>query len=255
MKESEFITLVNAYLDHEITVEELHRLKKAVDTSAAHRRLFAQYRALHLATQAALADRTGEPAPLEEETSEGKVIAVPRSTFRRALPAATAVAASLLLGFFALPRILQVGAGHEPVAGTPDAPPAPVRVAAAEAPSPAPAPGRADVSLARAATGGAFHPAVHRTALYPWERSPAVRIVTHGAVAPHAGLLEEGFSQSSATRSTFLTLPDAGHNSFHAEPASARSVSPDGLPEWQLLIQEAAPGPGLEDMPEAAFPR
>ena len=61
MKDSEFIELVNLYLDHEISTADAARLEAEVQTNAARRQIYRQYCRIQKACRMAAADFQTEP--------------------------------------------------------------------------------------------------------------------------------------------------------------------------------------------------
>ena len=74
MKESEFIELLNLYLDHEISTADAARLEAEVQANPARRRVYQQYCRMQKACKLAAADfqTTGEPV---ETPADRKVVA------------------------------------------------------------------------------------------------------------------------------------------------------------------------------------
>jgi hypothetical protein len=74
MKDSEFIELLNLYLDHEISAADAARLEAEVQSNPARRRIYQQYCRMQKACKLLTADFQAEPAQTAP-TSERKVIA------------------------------------------------------------------------------------------------------------------------------------------------------------------------------------
>ena len=62
MKDSEFIQLLNLYLDHEISGADAARLESEVQTNAARRQIYQQYCRMQKACRMIAADFETEPA-------------------------------------------------------------------------------------------------------------------------------------------------------------------------------------------------
>ena len=74
MKDSEFIELLNLYLDHEITATDAARLEAAVQDSPERRRVYQQYCRMQKACTL-LAKDFKEPAPLDAAGETRKIVA------------------------------------------------------------------------------------------------------------------------------------------------------------------------------------
>ena len=121
MKDSEFIQLLNLYLDHEISGADAARLESEVQTNAARRQIYQQYCRMHKACRMIAADFETEPASAIG-ASEKKVIA-----FNPAAAAAIAAQRRRINGLYtfgtfaaiaACATIIFVSRGHQ---GTIDA--------------------------------------------------------------------------------------------------------------------------------------
>jgi len=72
MKDSEFIELLNLYLDHEITPANAARLEDEVRRNPGRRRIYLQYCGIHKACGIIAADfSTARPAPRRESVAAG----------------------------------------------------------------------------------------------------------------------------------------------------------------------------------------
>jgi hypothetical protein len=69
MKNSEFIELLNLYVDHEIGAEDAQRLEAEVATHAERRRLYRQYCMMHKACSLLASEREGRPVAVAERES------------------------------------------------------------------------------------------------------------------------------------------------------------------------------------------
>ncbi|HVW21171.1 MAG TPA: hypothetical protein VHC86_08125 [Opitutaceae bacterium] len=127
MKDSEFIGLLNLYLDHEITAEDSARLEAEVLRDPERRRLYRQYCQMQKAC-VVLADQSRESAPAEEILA---ATFAPRPVWGGGLWAAGVLAAAACAGFALL--------GHW--RASPEAPPLAAAPAAAAVALSAPAPG------------------------------------------------------------------------------------------------------------------
>jgi hypothetical protein len=128
MKDSEFIELLNLYLDHEITAEDSARLEAEVLRDPRRRRLYRQYCQMQKAC-VTLAEQSRETAPAEEILA---TTFAPRPVWGGGLWAAGALAAAACAGFALL------GHWRAAPAAAPAALPAPAAVAV-NAPAAAPA--------------------------------------------------------------------------------------------------------------------
>ncbi|MES2697676.1 MAG: zf-HC2 domain-containing protein [Verrucomicrobiota bacterium] len=85
MKDSEFIALLNLYLDHEISAEDAARLEAEVQRDPARRKVYQQYCRMQKACKMAAADFVTEPAqPAEKKVVAFDVAAAEATTARRA---------------------------------------------------------------------------------------------------------------------------------------------------------------------------
>jgi hypothetical protein len=98
MKDSEFIALLNLYLDHEITAEDSARLEAEVLRDPQRRHLYRQYCQLQKAC-VTLAEQARESAPAEEILA---ATFAPRPVWSGGLWAAGALAAAACAGFVLL---------------------------------------------------------------------------------------------------------------------------------------------------------
>src|SRR4051812_32659749 len=74
MKDSEFIELLNLYLDHEISAADAARLEAEVQSNPSRRRVYLQYCRMQKACKIVVADFQAEAAHAESE-SDRKVVA------------------------------------------------------------------------------------------------------------------------------------------------------------------------------------
>jgi hypothetical protein len=117
MKDTEFIQLLNLYLDHEISGADAARLEAEVQANAARRRIYEQYCRMQKACRMIAADFETEPAG-DTGASEKKVIA-----FNPAAAAAIAAQRKRVHGLYtvgtfaavaACAAIIFVGRGNQP---------------------------------------------------------------------------------------------------------------------------------------------
>ena len=80
MKDSEFIALLNLYLDREISAADAARLEAEVQSNPDRRRLYREYCEMQKACQLLAADFRNEPA----ESADGKVVAFEQTAAIRA---------------------------------------------------------------------------------------------------------------------------------------------------------------------------
>lgn len=130
MKDSEFIELLNLYLDHEISAVDAARLEAEVQVNPARRKVYQQYCRMQKACKVLAADFTTADSSAATE-AEKKVVA-----FDAAVATAAAERRQRVRGLYSLGGLAAVAACIAFVLvnrGTPDAPSTQAEVAAASA--------------------------------------------------------------------------------------------------------------------------
>lgn len=224
MKDSEFIELLNLYLDREISAADAARLEAEVQSNPERRRLYREYCEMQKACQILAADFRTEPA------GDGKVIpfeqaASIRARARRhragnwyAAGAAVAAAACVAIVFVGQSRKSVPAETASPVVAAAEAKPAATTVAALE-------PAAASVRSGPTALGGG----AKRNATFVADplllagRAPDVAVAANAADAANAQFAWMNQIQLAPVQ---RPVPVADLR-FEAKPASLR---PDGRP-------------------------
>lgn len=123
MKDTEFIELLNLYLDHELSAADAARLEAEVQTNAARRRVYEQYCRMQNACKVLAADFAAEAPAASTE----KILAFDSATARRrpaGLWAVGSLAAAAAFVAFVLVGRVQPAGSEQTIAATTSAAPA-----------------------------------------------------------------------------------------------------------------------------------
>jgi hypothetical protein len=151
MKDTEFIELLNLYLDHELTPADCARLESEVKTNAARRRVYQQYCRMQQGCKALAADFAAE-APA---VSSGKILSFESAAPARSRPLGLLTVGSLAMAAACVAFVL-VARGPQPAGDS--------GAAVAHTPAKAEAAPSANV-VAAADTGPQTGGIVHRSSL------------------------------------------------------------------------------------------
>jgi hypothetical protein len=237
MKESEFIQLLNLYLDHEISGADAARLEAEVQNNAERRRIYQQYCRMQKACRVIAADFETEPAGAAA-SGERKIIAF-NPDVAAAIAQRKRTNALYTFGTFiavaACAAIIFVGRSHHAV----KVDPATAQPVVASAPiSPIANPDAAFVPSKSAAPRGLVSVAPRSQPL--WVRDPLLLTGNSQAEAVLAAAVNQANSQLAWIHSVQLSpLPESAPANLHftatlqpeGRALGNRSVGPANLPQ------------------------